>query len=117
VGLPGGLPAAGSWHVRCVKRYDAVEQRDVLALAALTSARSGNVRIGIDMVGVVEIDNTDLRELLRISKDLGAVGASVVVMNPSDRVRKTLDVTGLVKVFPVGDAHSAPAEVFAWNLR
>ncbi len=68
----------------------------------VTSLIEGSVEaLMIELAGVSFMDSTGLRVLLKASKMLGTNGGRLVLRNPSDPVRRLLDVSGLTTYFQI----------------
>jgi anti-sigma B factor antagonist len=59
----------------------------------------GRDQVILDLSGVIYINSAGLRELVQIWKTVQQAGGTVLIVNPSDYVRKVLELVGLDSVF------------------
>jgi anti-sigma B factor antagonist len=69
---------------------------------------SGRNQIILDLSGVQYMNSAGLRELVQLWKRVQKTGGTLIVANPSERVKRVLDLVGLETVFRI---YSDPA----WN--
>lgn len=69
---------------------------------------SGRNQIILDLSGVQYMNSAGLRELVQLWKRVQNTGGTLIVANPSERVKRVLDLVGLETVFRI---YSDPA----WN--
>lgn len=60
-----------------------------------------NVRVIVDLAGVDFLASMGLRLLLLSGKDVARRGGRLVLLNPTDRVREELMLTGVEKTLPL----------------
>ena len=64
-------------------------------------ARSGEVRVVIDMSQVTFMDSTGLSALVGPLKRFRQNGGHITLRSPTSSVRKILEITGLTRVFTI----------------
>jgi anti-sigma B factor antagonist len=69
---------------------------------------SGRNQIILDLSGVQYMNSVGLRELVQLWKRIQNTGGALIVANPSERVRRLLELVGLETVFQI---YTDPA----WN--
>jgi anti-sigma B factor antagonist len=55
----------------------------------------------VDLSGTLFMDSSGLDVLLRTRRHLAAIGSTIVLRSPHNRVRKLLEVSGLDRIFPI----------------
>src|SRR5690349_3990972 len=60
--------------------------------------RAGSHRIRLDLSGVSYISSAGIRVLITFAKQLAELGGSFAVVEPSENVRKVLDLTRLTEM-------------------
>jgi anti-sigma B factor antagonist len=63
--------------------------------------RVGVRRVSVDLSGVDFIDSSGLTSLIKARRRAGDAGVDFVLRSPSERVRRTLELTRLTSVFDV----------------
>ena len=86
---------------------------DHLAAAIEESVQAGGHRLRLDMAAVVYMSSAGIRVLLRVRKQLQALGGSFAVVAPSAAVRGVLEMVGLQMLFAEPDAPPTPAPAAA----
>lgn len=99
---------AGAVEVKVSGRLDAY-WADHLGAAIEDSVQAGGHRLRLDMAGVVYMSSAGIRVLLRVRKQLQALGGSFAVVNPSAAVRGVLEMVGLQVLFAEPEAPPTPA--------
>jgi anti-anti-sigma factor len=99
---------AGAVELEVSGRLDAY-WADHLAAAIEESVQAGGHRLRLDMAGVVYMSSAGIRVLLRVRKQLQALGGSFAVVDPSAAVRGVLEMVGLQVLFAEPEAPPAPA--------
>jgi len=79
---------------------------DHLAAAIEDTVQGGGHRLRLDMAGVGYMSSAGIRVLLRVRKQLQALGGSFTVVNPSAAVRGVLEMVGLQVLF--GEPEAPP---------
>jgi len=79
-----------------------------LAQSVDSALASGRNQIILDLSGVQYMNSAGLRELVQLWKRVQTTGGTLIVANPSERVKRVLDLVGLETVFRI---YSDPA----WN--
>lgn len=64
-------------------------------------AQQGPSRVVIDLAGVEFIDSTGISVLVQAKQRLEAQGGGVTLRGLNDRVRRVLEISGLVELFDV----------------
>ena len=100
--------AAGAAELEVSGRLDAY-WADHLAAAIEESVQAGGHRLRLDMGGVAYMSSAGIRVLLRVRKQLQALGGSFAVVNPSAAVRNVLEMVGLQMLY--AEPEAAPAAV------
>jgi anti-sigma B factor antagonist len=67
---------------------------------------SGRNQIILDLSGVQYMNSAGLRELVQLWKRIQKTGGALIVANPSERVKRLLELVGLETIFPI---YSDPA--------
>jgi anti-anti-sigma factor len=80
---------------------------DHLARALEEAIRDGADRIRLDLGGVSFISSVGLRVLLRFYKQLRQIGGGLAVSNPSEAVKRVLELAGLDELLARADAAGA----------
>jgi anti-sigma B factor antagonist len=80
-----------------------IDNDSVMALAtALENAvASGRDQLVLDLSDVAYINSAGLRELVQIFKRIQRTGGMLVIVNPSEFVRKPLELVGLDSIFNI----------------
>jgi anti-anti-sigma factor len=99
---------AGAVELAVSGRLDAY-WADHLGTAIEDSVQAGGHRLRLDMAGVVYMSSAGIRVLLRVRRQLQALGGSFAVVNPSAAVRGVLEMVGLQVLFAEPDAPPTPA--------
>ncbi len=99
---------AGAVELEVSGRLDAY-WADHLGAAIEDSVQAGGHRLRLDMAGVVYMSSAGIRVLLRVRKQLQALGGSFAVVNPSAAVRGVLEMVGLQVLFAEAEAPPTPA--------
>src|SRR5436190_24220525 len=73
----------------------------------------GNRKILLNLSEMDYIDSNGLGELVQSLKVSGRAGASLRLLKPQDRVKKTLRLTNLLPMFSVYDSESEAIKSFA----
>jgi anti-anti-sigma factor len=100
--------AAGAVELEVSGRLDAY-WADHLAAAIEESVQAGGHRLRLDMAHVAYMSSAGIRILLRVRKQLQALGGSFAVVNPSAAVRSVLDMVGLQMLYTEPEAPPAAA--------
>jgi anti-anti-sigma factor len=100
--------AAGAVELVVSGRLDAY-WADHLAAAIEESVQAGGHRLRLDMAGVAYMSSAGIRVLLRVRKQLQALGGSFAVVNPSAAVRSVLEMVGLQMLYAEPEASPAAA--------
>jgi anti-anti-sigma factor len=103
---------AGAVELEVSGRLDAY-WADHLGAAIEDSVQAGGHRLRLDMAGVVYMSSAGIRVLLRVRKQLQALGGAFAVVNPSAAVRGVLEMVGLQVLFAEPDAPPTPAPAAA----
>ena len=96
---------AGAVELEVSGRLDAY-WADHLGAAIEDSVQAGGHRLRLDMAGVVYMSSVGIRVLLRVRKQLQALGGSFAVVNPSAAVRGVLEMVGLQVLFAEPEARA-----------
>ena len=99
---------AGVREIAVAGRLDAY-WADHLQAAIEESVQAGGHRLRLDMAGVAYMSSAGIRVLLRVRKQLQALGGSFAVVNPSPAVRSVLDMVGLQILLAEPEAPPLPA--------
>jgi anti-anti-sigma factor len=99
---------AGAVELAVSGRLDAY-WADHLAAAIEDSVQAGGHRLRLDMADVAYMSSAGIRVLLRVRKQLQALGGTFTVVNPSAAVRSVLEMVGLQVLF--GEPEAPPAAV------
>jgi anti-anti-sigma factor len=99
---------AGAVELEVSGRLDAY-WADHLSAAIEDSVQAGGHRLRLDMARVAYMSSAGIRVLLRVRKQLQALGGSFAVINPSAAVRGVLEMVGLQVLFGERDAPLPPA--------
>src|SRR5258706_7090233 len=73
----------------------------------------GHLKILLNLSEMDYIDSNGLGELVQSLKTSKRAGASLVLLKPQDRVRKTLKLTNLLPMFSVYDSEAEAIRSFA----
>jgi anti-anti-sigma factor len=98
---------AGAIELAVSGRLDAY-WADHLGAAIDDSVQAGGHRLRLDMAGVVYMSSAGIRVLLRVRKQLQALGGSFAVINPSAAVRGVLEMVGLQVLYAEPEAPPTP---------
>ena len=72
-----------------------------MARAIKSAVNSGRDQVCLDMSGVEYMNSAGLRELVKAFKLVQHVEGRLILINPSDYVRKLLDLVGLESIFEI----------------
>ena len=72
--------------------------------AMLELIEQGVVKIAINLEQTEYLDSTGLGALVGVLKRVREREGNVHLVNPTDRIRRVLEITGLVKVFTISDS-------------
>jgi anti-sigma B factor antagonist len=72
-----------------------------MADAIQHAVRSGRDQIFLDMSGVEYMNSAGLRELVKAFKLVQRVGGRLILINPSEYVRKLIELVGLESIFEI----------------
>ena len=89
-------------------RFDAHETPRFRELLADLLANGNGIEVDIDLSAVHFIDSSALAELLRAARAATDVGATLVLLNPSDPVRVIFELTALDQAFSIRYAPTVP---------
>jgi anti-sigma B factor antagonist len=67
----------------------------------------GSNAVVVDLEGIDHVDSTGLGELVGYLQRFEAQGRKMAFVNPARRLRKLLELTRLVEVFPIYDDRAA----------
>jgi anti-sigma B factor antagonist len=89
-----------------IQLFEIVGRLDTDSAMSLThtlekAIKSGRDQLVLDMSNVEYINSAGLRELVQIFKRVQQVGGMLVLINPSEYVRKPLELVGLDSVFTI----------------
>lgn len=90
--------SAGRRMLRITGAID-VQSRIALTTAARAAFQSGAPAVVLDLAGVTFMDSTGIGALVQMSHDAEDAGATLTIQNPSDRVVRILEMTGLDAVW------------------
>ena len=99
---------AGAHELAVSGRLDAY-WADHLQAAIEESLQAGRHRLRLDMAGVAYMSSAGIRVLLRVRKQVQALGGSFAVVHPSAAVRSVLEMVGLKMLFAEPEAPPTPA--------
>ena len=99
---------AGAVELEVSGRLDAY-WADHLVAAIDESLQAGGHHLRLDMARVAYMSSAGIRVLLRVRKQLQALGGSFAVVNPSAAVRSVLEMVGLQMLFAEPEAPPTPA--------
>jgi anti-sigma B factor antagonist len=83
-----------------------LQTRDRLIAPAQEAMTSSSDGIILDLAGVDFMDSTGIGALVEISREASDAGADFSIQNPSDRVLRILEITGLTQAWDI----SSPAK-------
>lgn len=69
----------------------------------LLTAPSEGELVHLDLSGLSFIDSSGISELVRVGDEFSSRGQALKIKNPSDAVRRVLDITGLLEHFGIAD--------------
>lgn len=67
----------------------------------LLAAPRGGSLVNLDLSGLSFIDSSGVSELIRVGEQISSRGQKLKILNPSDAVRRVLDITGLLEHFGI----------------
>ncbi len=70
---------------------------------AVDASATPGARLRLDLAAVSFCDSAGLSALVRADRALTAAGGRLLLVNPSARVRRVLDLTGLTEVLTIVD--------------
>lgn len=73
----------------------------VLAQSIKTALTSGRDQILLDMSSVEYMNSAGLRELVKAFKQVQRINGRLILVNPSEYVRKMLELVGLETIFEI----------------
>lgn len=69
-----------------------------MGLSLMQSGASA-AELALDVSSLAFIDSSGISELLRVREAMAEAGGSMVLRNPTDNVRRVLEITGLTDTF------------------
>jgi anti-sigma B factor antagonist len=75
--------------------------REQFLEAGRKALRDGATTLAIDLSGVTFMDSTGIGSLVELTRDAEDGGAGIVLVSPSDRIVRLLEITGLADTWPV----------------
>ncbi len=72
-----------------------------LRSALVDVARQGCALVVVDLAGLQFIDSTGLSLLVQAQQRIESQGQRFVLRNPTDRVRRVLEISGLAQLFTI----------------
>lgn len=94
--------------ITLIGRFDAHETPAFREHLADLLGRGSGLSVDIDLSAVHFIDSSALAELLLTSRAATDVGATLVLLNPSDPVRVIFELTALDQAFSIRYAPTVP---------
>ena len=100
--LTDGIPADPK-RIQLFEIIGRIDTDSALALSLMLekTIMSGRDQLVLDLNGVEYINSAGLRELVQIFKLVQRAGGVLLLVNPSEYVRKTLELVGLDSVFNI----------------
>lgn len=86
--------------IEVVGRLDS-DHAETLAERARAALSTGRVHLILDLSAVTFINSAGLRALVQTIKSAQASGGSLTLVNPSESVRRALELVGLDSVLPI----------------